>query len=88
MYVLYIQCILEWDFPFCNFAKCIVYTEYICVYVICMCVYVYIYVCICVYMYVCICMYIYTYMYVYVYICMGVGMCKYINFFFRYLISL
>ena len=37
MYVLYIQCILKWDFPFCNFAKCIVYTEYICVYVICMC---------------------------------------------------
>ena len=37
MYVLYIQCILEWDFPFCNFAKCIVYTEYVCM---CMCMHI------------------------------------------------
>ena len=28
MYELYIQCIVEWDFPFCNFAKSIVYIKY------------------------------------------------------------
>ena len=32
MYMLYIQRIVGWDFSFCNFAKCIIYTKKLCFY--------------------------------------------------------
>ena len=58
----YIQCILEWDFPFCNFAKCIVYIEYI---YMCVCD-MYVCVCVCLYvcMWVCMCVYIYIFFFI------------------------